>query len=91
MKHLFFEKKNQRCKIDVKCVGNGRGRLRPVQNDRTGFPEVLGPILAKNSWNINGKTMIFRFFPSDADRSGRSGSGLSGFPVHHGPWTTLNS
>ena len=51
MTHVFFEKKNQRCKIVVKWVGNGRGRLRLVQNDRTGFPEVLGPMLA----NIHGK------------------------------------
>ena len=61
---LFFFEKNQRCKIDVKWVGNGRGRLRPVQNDRTGFPEVLGPILVKNVWKINGKTMFFCFVPT---------------------------
>ena len=62
MKH-FISKKNQRCKIDVKWVGNGRGRLRPVQNDRTGFPEVLGPILAKMSWKRNGKRGFSDFFP----------------------------
>ena len=42
-------KKNQRCKIDVKWVGSGRGRLRPVQNDRTGFPEVLEWVSNQNS------------------------------------------
>ena len=55
---FFFSKKkkknvvfvlNQRCKIDVKCAGSGRGRLRPVQNDRTGFPEVLEWVLTKIS------------------------------------------
>ena len=50
---LFFEK-NKTCKIDVKWVGSGRGRLKPVQNDRTDFPEVLGPVLANKSWKIHG-------------------------------------
>ena len=48
MEHFCFEK-NQRCKIDVKWAGSGRGRLRPVQNDRTGFPEVLEWVLTKIS------------------------------------------
>ena len=55
MEHFFFRKKNQRCKIDVKWVGNGRGRLRPVQNDRTGFPEVLEWVLTKNSMKKNNE------------------------------------
>ena len=55
----FNSKKKSKCKNDVKWVGKGRGRLRPVQNDRTGFPEVLGPILAKKSWKIHGKTVFF--------------------------------
>ena len=60
---FYFFKKNQRCKIDVKWVGNCRGRLRPVQNDRTGFPEVLGVVgqeFMKNKW----KNYVFRFFSS---------------------------
>jgi len=46
---FFFQKKNQKCKNDVKWVGNGRGRLGPVQNDRTGFPEVLEWVLTNNT------------------------------------------
>ena len=38
------------CKNVVKWVGSGRGRLRPVQNDRTGCPDVLGVVLAQNSY-----------------------------------------
>ena len=71
-KNIHVSKKNQRCKIDVKWLGNGRGRLRPVQNDRTGFPEVLGVVLAKNSWKIDRKTMISLFvFLSGPDRTGQ--------------------
>ena len=33
------------CKDDVKWVGSGRGRLRPVQNDRTGCLGVLEWVL----------------------------------------------
>ena len=46
---LFFQNKIQKCKIDVKWVGSGRGRLRPVQNDRTDCRNVLGWFLANNS------------------------------------------
>ena len=46
---FFFSKKNQKCKNDVKWVGKGRGRLRLVQNDRTGFPEVLEWVLTNKS------------------------------------------
>ena len=59
---FFFQKKNQRWKIDVKWAGSGRGRLRPVQNDRTGFPEVLEWVLTKNSLKKIMKNMIFGFF-----------------------------
>ena len=37
------------CKNVVKWAGSGRGRPRPVQNDPTGFPEVSGWVLTKNS------------------------------------------
>ena len=52
---LFFSKKVEKYKIDVKWVGKGRGRLRPVQNDRTGFPEVLEWVLTKNSLKKNNE------------------------------------
>ena len=58
-------KKNQRCKIDVKWAGSGRGRLRPVQNDRTGFPEVLEWVLTNISLKKIMKNMILRDFPRD--------------------------
>ena len=48
------------CKNVVKWVGSGRGRLRPVQNDRTGGPDVLGVVLAQNSWKKGGKKQKIR-------------------------------
>ena len=39
----------EKYKIDAKWVGKGRGRLRPVQNDRTGFLEVSEWVLTNNS------------------------------------------
>ena len=36
----------QKCKIDVKWVGSGRGTSILCQDDQLGTPEVLGPILA---------------------------------------------
>ena len=49
LKNDNFSNKNQKCKADVKWVGSGRGRLRPVQNDRTGFPEFLEWVLTKKN------------------------------------------
>ena len=63
MKRFIFSKKNQRCKIYVKWLGNGRGRLRPVQNDRTGFPEVLEWVLTNKSLKKTMKNMFFHDFP----------------------------
>ena len=57
--HFFFFENNQKCEIDVRWVGSGRGRLRPVQNDRTGFPEVFEWILTTKSLK---KTMKIRDF-----------------------------
>ena len=47
---LFLKKKHQKCNIDVKWVGSGRGTSILCQDDQLGTPEVLGPILAKKSW-----------------------------------------
>jgi len=46
------------CKNIVKWVGSGRGRLRLVQNDWTGCPEVLGLALAQNSLKTNMKKQL---------------------------------
>ena len=48
---VVFVFSNCLCKNNVKWVGSGRGRLRPVQNDRTGCPGLLGLVLAKKSMN----------------------------------------
>jgi len=63
-KKHFFSKKNLKCKTDVKWIGSGRGRLRPVQNDRTDCRNVLGWFLAKKTWKKQGKTGIFLFVSS---------------------------
>ena len=53
---IFFENcfcifvlKNVGDQFDVNWIGRGRGRLRPVQNDRTDCRNVLGWFLAKQS------------------------------------------
>ena len=52
-----FKNKFKKVKIDVKWGGSVRGRLRPVQNDRTGFPEVLEWVLTKQSLKKNYENM----------------------------------
>ena len=54
--HFVFEFKS----LGVKWVGSGPGRLRLVQNDRTGCPEVLEWVLTKNS---SKKTVEIQDFP----------------------------
>ena len=50
------------CKNVVKWDGSGRGRLRPVQNDRTGFLEVLEWVQTNNSFEKTMKNIIFHDF-----------------------------
>ena len=49
-------------KFNANWIGRGRGRLRPVQNDRTDCRNVLGWFLANNSLKIHWKSMIFYVF-----------------------------
>ena len=50
--------------LGVKWVGSGPGRLRPVQNDRTGCRNILGWLLAKQSWKKNHeKSRFSEFYP----------------------------
>ena len=57
--HLFFEN-SWGSKFNANWVGRGRGRLRPVQNDRTDCRNVLGWFLATSSLK---KIMKIHDFP----------------------------
>ena len=60
------------CRNNIKWVGSGRGRLRPVQNDRTGCPDLLGLVLAKK---LIGKNLKKKFPKSvEAAGGGRGGN-----------------
>ena len=63
------------CKNVVKWDGSGRGRLRPVQNDRTGCPDVLGVVLAQNSYKKRLKNQQIRNFRGGLRGRRRRGRG----------------
>ena len=49
--------------FNANWIGRGRGRLRPVQNDRTDCRNVLGWFLANNSLKKQWKSRIFCVSP----------------------------
>ena len=59
LKHLERLRVFQKCKMAVKWVGSGRGTSILCQDDQLGTPEVLGLILANNSWKKHVKNEIF--------------------------------